>query len=304
MKAKAFGFPFLSPYLQSIGSDYKHGVNFASNIASVFLESETTISGISLSPFSLEVQFNQFKDFKLKLGQHNYQGHDKLPQPSVFDKSIFTIYMGQNDFTGSLLASGITATRTILPRMISKLTSTIIELYNLRGRTFMVQNLAPIGCLPTFLVLLNHTNSDVDEFGCMISYNNLVIEYNNMLKHALIQIRQQLSDAKLIHVDTHSVLLDLFRQPTSHGLEYGVKACCGYGGGAYNFDPRVFCGATTVIGNETVEARACTDPFKYVVWDGVHMTEAANKIVAQAIISGVYFDPPFTLDTKCNITLP
>ena len=51
----------------------------------------------------------------------------------------------------------------------------------------------------------------------MVSYNIAVVEYNNMLKEALTQTRQQLSDAHVIYVDTHSVLLDLFQHPTSHG---------------------------------------------------------------------------------------
>lgn len=81
----------------------------------------------------------------------------------------------------------------------------------------MVLNLAPIGCYPSFLVQLPHTNSDLDQFGCMVSYNNAVVEYNNMLKEAITQTRQQLSDAHVIYVDTHSVLLHLFQHPTSHG---------------------------------------------------------------------------------------
>ena len=79
-------------------------------------------------------------------------------------------------------------------------------------------NLAPIGCYPAFLVELPHRSSDLDEFGCMISYNNAVVDYNNMLKEAIEQTRADLPDAYVIYVDTHSVLLDLFQHPTAYGM--------------------------------------------------------------------------------------
>lgn len=84
----------------------------------------------------------------------------------------------------------------------------------------MVLNLAPIGCYPAFLVELPHNSSDIDEFGCLSSYNGLVVEYNNMLKNALAQTRQDLPDASVIYADTHAVLLELFRHPKSHGTTY------------------------------------------------------------------------------------
>lgn len=64
---------------------------------------------------------------------------------------------------------------------------------------------------------LPHNSSDIDEYGCLISYNNAVMDYNSMLKEALTQTRQELLDASVIYVDTHAVLLELFRHPSSHG---------------------------------------------------------------------------------------
>lgn len=89
------------------------------------------------------------------------------------------------------------------------------------GRTFMVFNLAPIGCFPAFLTELPHNNSDLDEYGCMISYNNAVVDYNNMLNETLHQVQGILQqDASVIYVDTHSVKLELFRHPEDHGELY------------------------------------------------------------------------------------
>ncbi|XP_028125665.1 GDSL esterase/lipase At4g01130-like, partial [Camellia sinensis] len=175
------------------------------------------------------------------------------------------------------------------------------ELYGLGGRTFLVLNLAPVGCYPSFLAGLPHNSSDLDAFGCVISYNNAVVDYNNMLKEALNQTRQAIPDASLIYVDTHAVLLELFQHPISHGLKYGPRACCGYVDGDYNFDPKVYCGNTKVINGSTLTAIACSDPYNYVSWDGIHATEAANKLVTYAILNGSYFDPPFPLHQLCDL---
>ena len=75
-----------------------------------------------------------------------------------------------------------------------------------------------------FLVELPHGGSDIDPFGCMISYNNAAQEYNNMLKEALRQTRQDLENANVVYVDTYPILLELFQHPKSHG-KFGSPYC-------------------------------------------------------------------------------
>ncbi|RDX67430.1 GDSL esterase/lipase [Mucuna pruriens] len=297
--AQALGLPFLSPYLQSIGSNYKHGANYAT-LASTVLLPNTSLFVTGISPFSLGIQLNQMKQFKTKVNEVHQQG-TKLPPPNIFGKSLYTFYIGQNDFTSNLAAIGIGGVKQYLPQVVSQIAGTIKELYNLGGRTFMVLNLAPVGCYPAFLVELPHNSSDLDEFGCLVSYNNAVVDYNNMLKETLRQTRESLPDASVIYVDIHTVLLELFQHPTSHGLKYGTKACCGYGGGDYNFDPKVYCGNTKEINGSKVTATACNDPYNYVSWDGIHTTEAANKLITFAILNGSYSDPPFPFQEHCDL---
>lgn len=79
----------------------------------------------------------------------------------------------------------------------------------------------------------------------------------------------------------------------SIGLKYSTKACCGHGGGDYNFDPKALCG--------NMLASACEDPQNYVSWDGIHFTEAANKIIAKAILNGSLSDPPFPFHKLCDL---
>ncbi|KAL5859594.1 hypothetical protein ACOSQ3_000897 [Xanthoceras sorbifolium] len=300
--AQALGLPFLSPYLQSIGSDYRHGANYAT-LASTVLLPKTSQFVTGISPFSLAIQLSQMKQFKAKVDefQSNEKGSTELPPSYIFGKSLYTLYIGQNDFTSNLAGSGIGGVEQYLPQVISQIAGTIKELYALGGRTFLVLNMAPVGCYPSFLVELPHDSSDIDMYGCLISYNNAVVSYNNMLKDTLAQTRATLPNSSLVYVDIHSVLLGLFQHPISHGLKYGTKACCGYGGGDYNFDPQVYCGNTKEINERTVTARACSDPGNYVSWDGIHATEAANKLVTEAILNGSYFDPPFPLHQLCDL---
>ncbi|XWS35856.1 hypothetical protein CRYUN_Cryun20dG0032700 [Craigia yunnanensis] len=301
--AQALGLPFISPYLQSIGSDFRHGANYAT-LASTVLLPNTSLFVTGISPFSLAIQLNQMKEFKAKVVEYhsaNKKGSTKLPSPDIFGKSLYTFYIGQNDFTSNLEAIGTQGVKLYLPQVISQIVGTIKELYGLGGRTFFVLNLAPVGCYPAFLVQLPHKTLNLDKFGCVISYSKAVVDYNNMLKKALRQSRRDLPNASLIYVDIHAVLLELFQHPTSHGLRYGTRACCGYGGGTYNFHPQVYCGNTKVINGTNVTASACKDPNNYVSWDGIHATEAANKLTTLAILNSSYFDPPFSLHKLCNL---
>lgn len=294
--AEALGLPFLSPYLQSVGSDYRHGANYAT-LASTVLLPNTSLFVTGISPFSLAIQLNQMKQFKALVDEFYSPSSTSLPPPDIFGKSLYMLYIGQNDFTSNLGAS-TGGDKQYLLQVVSQIAGTIKELFGLGGRTFMVLNLAPVGCYPAFL---DGQSSDLDEFGCAISYNNAVVEYNNMLKTKLNQTRQALPNASVIYVDTHSLLLELIHHPTNHGFKYGTKACCGYGGGDYNYNSQVYCGNSKVINGSTVTAKACSDPNDYVSWDGIHTTEAANKFVTQAILNGSYFEPPFPIRQLCDI---
>ncbi|XP_057780355.1 GDSL esterase/lipase At4g01130-like [Salvia miltiorrhiza] len=297
---QALGLPFLSPYLQSVGSDFRHGVNFATS-ASTVLQPNTSLFVSGVSPFYLAVQINQMKHFKARVEEFKSQGQTNLPQPDIFGKALYVIYIGQNDFTGFAGSAGAGGVKQVEPQIVSHITSAVKDLYRMGGRTFMVLNLAPVGCFPAYLEHLPHAGSDIDQSGCMASYNNAVKEYNSLLKAGLEQARQELSDANLLYVDTNSVLLELFTNPTSHGTSYGTTACCGYGGGSYNFNQHIFCGYSKVIEGRKATASACGDPQNYVIWDGVHLTEAANKMMAYAILSGSYFEPAFSLNNYCDI---
>ncbi|KFK30700.1 hypothetical protein AALP_AA6G016400 [Arabis alpina] len=300
--AESLGMPFLSPYLQSIGSDFRHGANFAT-LASTVLLPNTSLFVTGISPFSLAIQLNQMKHFKVIVDESHSSDQPELktlPSKDVFGKSLYTFYIGQNDFTSNLATIGVDGVKKYLPHVIGQIAGTIKEIYGIGGRTFLVLNLAPVGCYPAILTGFTHTFSDIDKFGCLIPVNKAVKYYNTLLKKTLSETRTELKNATIIYLDTNKILLDLFHHPKSYGLKYGVKACCGYGGRPYNFDQKLYCGNTKMIGNASATAKACRDPQNYVSWDGIHATEAANHRISMAILDGSISYPPFSLNNICN----
>uniref|UniRef100_J3MFG3 GDSL esterase/lipase n=1 Tax=Oryza brachyantha TaxID=4533 RepID=J3MFG3_ORYBR len=261
------------------------------------------------SPFFLGVQLNQMKELRTKALRSN-GNNAQLPAPDVLSNSLYTIDIGQNDLTSNLGSQSIETVKQSLPSFVSQITST--ELYNIGARNIMVFNMAPIGCYPAFLTKLPHASNDMDGFGCMKTYSSAVTYYNELLNTSLAEVRKKLQDASLVYADKHAVILELFGHPKAHGLKYGTKACCGYGDGVYNSNPDVYFlhifirmvthelksqryhikkyGGSTVeaevLNGQSASAKACADPPNYASWDGIHGTEAANKIIASSLMRG------------------
>lgn len=72
----------------------------------------------------------------------------------------------------------------------------------------------------------------------------------------------------------------------------GLKNCCGMGG-SYNFGSGS-CGKPGVF--------ACDDPSQYIGWDGVHLTEAAYRLIADGIINGPCSVPQFSNLCSVNVS--
>lgn len=82
-----------------------------------------------------------------------------------------------------------------------------------------------------------------------------------------------------------------------------LKACCGTGG-YYNFNSKVTCGNTGVVGLQYVNLTEtyCSNPAGYLSWDGIHTSNAVNKAVATQLLSGNYITPALGLNCSPDFT--
>lgn len=49
-----------------------------------------------------------------------------------------------------------------------------------------------------------------------------------------------------------------------------------------------------------VYGTSCSDPAKYISWDGIHYTEAANRWIASRILHGSYSEPKVSFTESCQ----
>eukprot|EP01018_Ginkgo_biloba_P002411 Gb_23543 [translate_table: standard] len=290
--ATALGLPFLSPYLQSVGSNFGHGANFAASGATVL---QTTF----IAPISLTVQVNQFKVFKQQvLKTIQIQGAQSyLPTPDSFKNGIYILEIGGNDFSYgymNLKLNPAQVKQNILPKVANSIAGAVKELYNEGARTILVRDVGPQGCQPFWLTFFSHSYNDFDKHGCSISYNGAVKFYNRLLRAEVLKLRNQLKGATIVYVNTYDILYDFIASPSKYGFKATTTACCGVGG-QHNYNYAVQCGSTGTLNGRTVQAGSCSNPASYISWDGVHWTDQANRLLTRHILRGKFFEPAFSI---------
>eukprot|EP00262_Sarcandra_glabra_P012605 TRINITY_DN3281_c0_g1_i1.p1 TRINITY_DN3281_c0_g1~~TRINITY_DN3281_c0_g1_i1.p1 ORF type:complete len:383 (+),score=47.94 TRINITY_DN3281_c0_g1_i1:57-1205(+) len=301
--ANGLGLPFLNAYLDSVGSNFTHGANFATSSSTVLQQNLSLFTG-GYSPFSLDVQSWQFSQFKSRSKVAYQRGgvyKELLPKEEYFSKALYTFDIGQNDIT-ALYDQNMSTEEVIahLSDVLDKFFIAIKSVYDEGGRSFWIHNTGPLGCLPYILVGLPNTTGEVDHVGCGLTFNEVAQYFNKKLKDTLVQLRRDLPLAAFTYVDVYSVKYHLISNAKKYGFQHPLKSCCGQGG-KYNFNRYLRCGATEVInGTEILIVKSCKKPMQSISWDGVHFTEAANKWVLNQIVGGAFSDPPIPLKRACH----
>ncbi|XP_068470405.1 GDSL esterase/lipase At3g26430 isoform X2 [Phaseolus vulgaris] len=217
--AKSFGLPYLNAYLDSVGSNFSHGANFAT-AGSTVRPQNTTKSQSGYSPISLDVQFQQFRDFKTRSKFVRERGgvfKELLPKEEYFSGALYTFDIGQNDLTAGYKLNFTTEqVKAYIPDVLGQFSRVIKGVHGEGGRTFWIHNTGPLGCLPYMLDRYPMSPAQMDEFGCAKPFNEVAQYFNKRLKESVEKLREELPDAKITYVDVYRVKYRLI----SHAQKY------------------------------------------------------------------------------------
>ncbi|VVB08099.1 unnamed protein product [Arabis nemorensis] len=292
--AEANGLPYIPPYLQSVRTNFsvnfKFGANFAvagatANEFNFF--KERGISVTLLTNKTLDIQLGWFKKLKPSLCK------TKPECEQYFKKSLFFVgEIGGNDYTYPLLAfRSYNQAMDLVPFVINKIINVTSALIKEGAVTLVVPGNLPIGCSAVLLERFNDPREFLYEpkNQCYKPLNMLAKSHNDKLKKGLMTLRKKYPHAKIIYADYYGSAMQFYNSPSKYGFTGSVlKACCGGGDitidGRYNAKPRVQCGEK---GSTT-----CENPSTYANWDGIHLTEAAYRHIANGLISGRFTKPP------------
>ncbi|EEF48393.1 Esterase precursor, putative [Ricinus communis] len=301
--AQSFNLPYLSAYLNSLGTSFSHGANFATGASTIRLPFSIIPSGSS-SPFFLDIQLLQFMQFKNRSQIIRKQGGvfaKLMPKKEYFPNALYTFDIGQNDLQAGLLQNmSFEEVKASVPDIINKFSITIKNITRLGGRSFWIHNTGPIGCLP--YILTNFPLAERDGAGCAKEFNEVAQYFNFKLKETVAQLREDFPSAAFTYVDIYSAKYSLISEAENYGFELPLVACCGYGG-KYNNSNTARCGSPAIInGTQILINQPCDRLSARVNWDGVHYTEAANKFIFNQISTGAFSDPPIPLNKACHRT--
>ncbi|XP_027931044.1 GDSL esterase/lipase At1g28590-like [Vigna unguiculata] len=285
--AESLGLPLVKAYMGNKNGD--GGANFAVSGATALEPSFFEERGFSVpTNYSLTLQLNWFKELLPSLCNSST---DCL---EVFRNSLFLMgEIGGNDFNYLLFQQkSISEVNTYVPYVVNAIASVIHELIGIGARTLIVPGNLPIGCSVIYLTIYETLDEkQYDQSGCLKWLNEFAEYYNYELQSELDKLRTLHPHTNIIYADYYNAALPLYRDPTKFGF-ISLKACCGKGG-SYNFNTSVMCGYSGT--------NVCGDPSKHIGWDGIHLTEAAYKLIAQAFIEGPHSQPQFSSLCLSNV---
>lgn len=293
--AQKLRLPFLGAYLDSIGTNFRHGANFAAGGASI-------LPG-GYSPFHLGIQISQFIQFKsrttnlYKQLSHNRTNpllKSNLPRPGEFEKALYTFDIGQNDLAYGFQHSSEAETLASIPKILDGFSKAVLQLHESGARTFWVHNTGPIGCLPYNVIYYQPEAHSLDRYGCVEPHNKVAREFNRQLKQRVVQLKARLPGTAFTYVDMYSAKYLLISNSKHLGFENPLTFCCGsyYG---YHID----CGKKAIV-NGKVYGNPCPNPSRRISWDGIHYSEAANLLVSDLILNGSLSYPTVSIQEACH----
>uniref|UniRef100_A0A1J3G6A7 GDSL esterase/lipase n=1 Tax=Noccaea caerulescens TaxID=107243 RepID=A0A1J3G6A7_NOCCA len=288
--AEFLGLPYVPPYFGSQNVSFEQGINFAVYGATALDRTFLVEKGIesNFTNVSLSVQLNTFKQILPNLYASSSRGCREMLGESV----ILMGEIGGNDYNYPFFeGKSINEIKELTPLIIKAISSAIVDLIDLGGKTFLVPGNFPIGCSTAYLTLFQTAEEEEhDPFtGCLPWLNEFARNHDEQLKTELKRLQKLYPHVNIIFADYYNSLYRIFQEPARYGFKNRpLAACCGVGG-KYNFTVNEECG------NKGVSY--CQNPSEYVNWDGYHLTEATYRKMAHGLLNGPYATPAF--DWSC-----
>ncbi|XP_038685389.1 GDSL esterase/lipase At5g55050-like [Tripterygium wilfordii] len=265
--AEKVGLPSSPPYLSLISkkndlaSSSLTGVSFASGGAGILNGTDQALrQAIPLT--------KQVADYAM-VREALVQKIGSSAARALVSKSLFVVVIGSNDlfdYNGKSDLQGKYTPEQYLNQMASILKDRLKRLHANGARKFFSAGVGPIGCTPSQRVK-NETQV------CNEELNSWVVNYNQVLKSMLEQLKQELQDINYSYFDTYTVLNNIVQNPTNYGFSEVKAACCGRG------DLRAKIPCVPV-------AKYCPNRRDHLFWDLYHPTEAAANILVDTIFDG------------------
>jgi phospholipase/lecithinase/hemolysin len=252
---------YLSP--EASGKNLLIGANFAS-AASGYDEKYAALNHAITLPQQLEY----YKDYQNKLAK--VAGSKQ--SASIIKDALYILSAGSSDFLQNYYINPfINKVYTIdeySAILISSFSTFVKDLYGLGARKIGVTSLAPLGCFPAARTLFGY-----EEKGCVSRINTDAQGFNKKLNAETANLQKQLPNLKIVIFDIFTPLYGLIKSPAESGFKEVTRGCCGSG--------RV---ETTVFLCNPKSVGTCPNATQYVFWDAVHPSEAANQVLADALI--------------------
>lgn len=272
--AQAMGLPLVKPYFGGGGAeDFRYGANFAFAGATALDVDYFRSRGIEniFSNNSLSVQLRWFEQLLPSLCSSASDCADFL------SKALFSVgQIGANDYNFPFFqnrsAGEIAA---FVPDVVSAIGSAIDKLIEMGARTMVVPGSFPMGCCAAYLnIFQGEKRESYDpQTGCINWLNDFAVRHNRLLMKELQRSRRQHPEVSIMYADVYHAAMAIYASPHDYGFEEPVLApCYGYGDEG---------------------SSVCGDPSRRIWWDGLHTTEAANRIVAGGLL-GSYTIPPIS----------
>ncbi|KAL0662135.1 hypothetical protein Bca4012_098972 [Brassica carinata] len=179
-------------------------------------------------------------------------------------KSLFMIYIGANDylnFTKNNPIADASAQQAFVTSVTNKLKNDISLLYASGASKFVIQTLAPLGCLP---IVRQDYNTGMDQ--CHETLNNLAKQHNEKIGPMLNEMARTAPGFQFTVFDFYNVILRRTQRSLNYRFLVTYSSCCGVGThNAYG------------CGFPNVHSKLCEYQRSYLFFDGRHNTEKAQE---------------------------